>query len=292
MNRTLIGPLAGLLSVICAVYVTAETDVITVNYPNPLSAVAGVLGSKYGVGISYEGPEYEYPNDLVDISRNEMPTAASLDRCEATMDVVARFCYFSTSYTVDKITGEPTNIVTALREIVEAYNSGDNPGKFAVLETRAGPSIVATAVKDRSGRWRNVSPLLSRPISVSVTNGTNLEAWRAMCKSIQALTAIKFFPITLRQSRGGITLIVTNMPARDVIATLVSDPIFGGTNNRWDFFYTPCPPAYGLQEQSTVKGYPVNYHDDYPWSMVGNVTHPDYRGERAYTNAPLPNPAP
>ncbi|MCZ7593250.1 MAG: hypothetical protein M5U15_14420 [Kiritimatiellae bacterium] len=257
------------------------------NTPNPLEWVAWLLGCRYGVGISYEGPVFEHPDDLVDIARMSRPTLDALTNCTPSSDIASRYCYFPARFTVDPATGEPTNILTAIREIVTEYNKSDNPGRFTVIETVAGPCIVGTSVKSRTGEWKEVQPLLSQPISVSVSNATNIKALEAVLKAVQAQTSARIVPTTLRTPRGSITFHAEDEPARDVIARLLTHPEYGGTGNRWYLFYSACPPGYGFQDMSTERGYVPAPLNTWPWSMVGNVTHPDYHGESA---APVASP--
>lgn len=259
----------------------AETRSFSVNAPNALALVAEQMGRQYGCPILFEGPEYEHPDDLVDTIRIAKPTLESLANCDSSSEIIARFCYFTAEYTVDPTTGEPTNIATAVREIVADYNDGNNPGRFAVVESIAGPCIVPTSIRDRFGKWKDVQPLLGRPISLSVTNATNLEALKSVLHQVQELTPITIYPVSLRPEQGSITLKAENELARDVLARLLVMPGYGGSNNVFSLYYAPCPPAYGFEEDATVKGPLLRNRDEVPWSMVGNVSHPDYRGEPA-----------
>jgi len=257
----------------------AELRTITVNDPLVLGRIAEQLGRLYGQTISFEGPKFEHPDDLVNIRTCAKPTLEDLDNCGDSA-VISRFCYFTARYTVDPIRDAPTNITAAVREIVAQYNAGNNPGRFAVVETIAGPSIVGIAVRGRSGAWKDVQPLLDGPITISLTNVTNMKALESVMMCVQEEAGIPIRGGSLKQPRGSVGLHAQNESARDVLARLLTDPGYGGTNNSWKLFYAPCPPAYGFEEDSTVIAPPLVDDDSVPWSMVGNVTHPDYRGEQ------------
>jgi len=258
-----------------------EERVIVANAPNALEWLSWLLGNRYGAGISYEGPVFEHPDDWVDVGRMSRPTLDALTNCASSSDIVSRYCYFPARFMVDSATGEPTNILATIREIVAEYNRGENPGRFSVIETAAGPCIVGTAVKGRDGEWKTVEPLLSRPISVSISNATNLKALEAVLTAVQEQTSARIVPTTIRARGGCISLHAENEPARDVIAKLLTHPEYGGANNRWFLFYSACPPGFGYDDMSTERGYEPGPLRTWPWSMVGNVTHPDYRGEGA-----------
>ena len=262
----------------------ADTREIVVNNPNALGKVAEIMRSRHGAAVSFEGPAYEYPGDLVDIQRGVTPSAQDLlQDCASSGAILSRFCYFKATYDVDPITKDPTNIITALKVIVEQYNQDErNPGRFGVVETIAGPSIVPVAIRSIEGKWKSTESLLNTPISLSVTNVDTMKAYEAVVISLQTATEKKIRPAWLRQPRGQISLRAVNESARSVLARLITNPAYGGgTNNCWVWFYAPCPPEYGLEDSAAERGFPVNPRDNYPWSMVGNVSHPDYRGEPA-----------
>jgi hypothetical protein len=262
--------------------VLADTREVVVNNPNALGKVAHFLRNRHGVAISFEGPTYEYHGDLVDIRRRAMPTAQDVQECVSPGAILSRFCYFRATYTVDPITQDPTNMTVALKEIVDQYNRDErNPGRFEVIETIAGPSIVPTAIRMKTGDWKSTESVLDTPISLSVTNVSSAEAYEAIVRSLAAAAGATIKPGWVRQPQGQITLRAENESVRNVLARLITNPeYYGGTNNCWVWFYAPCPPEYGLEDHLAVRGSPVNPRDKSPWSMVGNVTHPDYRGEQ------------
>jgi hypothetical protein len=259
----------------------ADVESLTVNTPNALLTVAKQLGRLYGCGVSYEGPMYEHVDDLVDTIRLAKPIAEWVEDCGDLSRINARFCYFTARYDVEPITREPKSIVLAVRQIVEQYNAGGNPGRFMVIETSAGPSVVASEVRSPSGEWKNVTPVLSHPISLSITNATNTESLYAVLTAVEGASGVRVVGGSLKQGRGRISLRADNEPARDVLARLLSHPEYGGTNNAWFVIQSTCPRLCGFEEHSTVKSPPLRARDDLPWSMIGNVTHPNNRREPA-----------
>lgn len=277
----------------CSRPVLGETEVITVNTPNALLSVAKQLGRLYGQGVSFEGPMYEHVDDLVDTERLTKPSRENVENCEASSRINARFCYFTASYDVDPETRAPTSVVAAVRQIVQQYNEGANPGRFVVIETSHGPSIVATRIRSPTGDWKAVSPVLGHPISVGITNLTNVSALNAVLGAIQGAAEVQIVGGSLKQPRGRISLHAENEPARDVLARLLADPEYGGTNNVWFVIQSTCPRLCGFEEHSTMMGPPLRPRDQLPWSMVGNVSHPDYRGEgSAGAASPAPEAGP
>lgn len=269
----------------------AQEASITVNWPNALEMVSEQLGRRYGWGISYEGPDYEYPGDLVNVKKMARPMLEDIQNCSTDSLIVARYCYFTATYPVDPITHEPTNAMATVREIVEQYNRGPNPGRFAVIETQAGLCIVPTAVKNIVGEWKPAEPLLSRPISVVISNATSVEALAIVIRAIKGLTESPVYAHSFRDDRresGAITLQAENEPARDVLARLYAHPAFGETNDIWYFNrHFTCPPSYKFEDDGTEKGVPYSPPIRYPEALIGNVTHPDYRAEGA---APVASP--
>lgn len=265
----------------------AESMSISVNGPDALRDVAVVLGARHGIAISYEGPEYVYSLDLVDHKRLVQPSSEELATCATSNDVYARFCYFSSSYEVDPQTGDPPTINETLRGIVSEYNRGENPGKFAVIETEAGPCIIPVAIRDSSGAWKPYQSLLNTRISVALSNASNVDAIRSVLGAIKDATGATILPGLMLRPRGGITMHMENKTARDVLAGLMKHPEYSSTNECWEWFFAPCPPRFGYRNNAVVKGVAIELRDDYPWAMVGNVTHPDYRREgEALPNAP------
>lgn len=259
----------------------AESMSITVNGPDALRDVAIVLGARHGVAISYEGPEYSYPSDLVDHTRLTQPTSDELAQCAFSNVFFARFCYFSSTYEVDAKTGDPTDIMEALRTIIADYNRGENPGKFAVIETKAGPCIIPTAVRAMTGEWTPTESALSTRISVTLSNADNVEAISRVLDAVKEAAGVAILPGLFLMPRGGITMRVEDKPAREVLAELMKNPLYASTNECWEWFFAPCPPRFGYRNNAVVKGAPVELRDNYPWMLIGNVTHPDYRAEGA-----------
>lgn len=233
---------------------TSNTVSILVNQPRALAVVIDEIRRRHGVAISYEDPPYEYPGDVVDVTRWVRRDLDQFPEGRAPPVVVPRMCRFQAEYEVDPATGDPTNLLDTLRAVVSAYNSGDNPGKFKVEALPIGPCVMPMQVRDVSGVWRDIQPLLSTPLYLAFTNVSNHRALGAFLSALGSNTSVRVIGSAVMQQRGGLSLMAENETAREVLTRLLQDTAYGGVHNFWNFNYGPQPQVWVLNLNRAVRG--------------------------------------
>lgn len=206
----------------------------------PVLKAALKLTEQYGYVITYEEPAYRSKDDLVDVSHDFHPHPAwrkILVPKGGNLNV-----------TLPHGPLKPTEMYALLQGLVDSWNASDQGGaQFAVVEDGAVFHIVPTQIRDESGNWKSVTPVLETPISLATEGRTIDETFDAVAAAVAASAGVKVKSLP----EGGIimgpvqrdkyTLGASQEPAASVLMrTLKMMP----TPRSWYLLYDPTTRAY------------------------------------------------
>jgi hypothetical protein len=142
-----------------------------------------------------------------------------------------------------------------LEKIVQDYNQTDNPGRYRVVREPSGTiTVIGTQVKDETGTFEEVKPVLETAITIPRENRSVYETVRAILSAVSEATGKK--------------MLVGLVPNNDFLSSTAT---IGGKDSARDFllqalaatgrpmYYTigydpdPVPPVYILNVSVVMK---------------------------------------
>lgn len=228
---------------------SASYDHFTVDDARPLREAARILTYEYGVRVSYEEAALEYQGDLVDITEQiRRPTGP-----QSSVRVFAPRSGQPLTASVSKEsgTGKPANAMGAATETLAGYDSNSGTTRFALQGTKTYIHIVPFEIRDVTGKWKQVTPVMSQGVSLAGGEMTFRAAVDAVVKQLHT----ERDPVkSLIWAMGDQTLsvpTVNNQPARQVLSDLIESL----TNSRmnWMLSHDPTLRSYYLVIETADK---------------------------------------
>ncbi|HUO25665.1 MAG TPA: hypothetical protein VMU61_08360 [Candidatus Aquilonibacter sp.] len=159
---------------------TAGAIHIAANSPRPLEQVLEALQQKYGWLVDYEDPRYLSKHEIVERPGMNGTTYALPDGGVFNADVPA-----------GKTAPPPED--KTLEAIVDAYNQGQNPGRFALRQNEDGSfAVVGIGAEDDAGKISIEAPALDQQLTLPETQRTATETAHLICENLSRETHVQF----------------------------------------------------------------------------------------------------
>jgi mono/diheme cytochrome c family protein len=225
--------------------ITLEGSVLraTANDPRPLAQMLDGLAARFGWNISYEDPQFDFPQDFSDdtspqwLAKNPQGRHAFAPSGGAFSVSVAGFDV-----------SDPKNEARTLDAVVTAYNQGHNPGKFEILSLDDG-SFTVVGIAAAHG---SQTPVLNTKISLNVGP---VDAYEALDQWGRELSRVSGAHVeggglgTLDNSllRVRVTIHAENLPARDVLRQIIKET---NSTRTWLLYFDHDTNSYFLNLES------------------------------------------
>lgn len=163
-----------------AIFVQKSTRNIT--SPRPVYDMCDMLESMYGLPVTYEDPVYVWAGDLT-----QKPPHPGLYLKERSVNI-------------PMATG--TNLVgTKLQageigRILELYHQQSDGPRFRILASRWGYHILPQQVRDRGGKYLDVTSPLDKPVEVAVAERTASEHFKVLCDALTKAAGTMVKPLS------------------------------------------------------------------------------------------------
>jgi len=224
---------------------------ITSNDANPLAQAIQGLREEYGWRVNYEGAPLYSQFDVVDDTDPKSREAHPGER-GVTRPVGGKF-----TTTLTEIT-DPTRtegVEAALTKLVEDYNRSPNPGRYVLRRDTDGQlTIIGIRVRDDSGGYQTIVPVLDTPIIVSKQRRTVYEAVHAITDALSRKVGTQVILMSFPNNEFDkeVTLGGEETPARDLLKQA-----FSATNRPtlYDLGYDADVPVYGLNVSVAMKAH-------------------------------------
>jgi hypothetical protein len=207
-----------------AVTALAQTTVhLDVNDPRPLAAAAELLEDQFEIPINYEDISYAYRGDIADRT-NEVNAKRTAEQKAAVPE--SRFKYLDArggSLSVDsEVPPTVAGLSSVLQALVGAHLTNGLPGVYTANFADAAFFITPAQMKDSTGTWRLVTPVLDSLVSFPKRERTAYETLQTVVEQVSKLQPIQ---VNCCIAFGNlwashVTLGAQNETARSVIAKL------------------------------------------------------------------------
>ncbi|MBU1660928.1 MAG: thioredoxin [Chloroflexi bacterium] len=131
-----------------------------------LSDALRIFSVRHQVLTTYEEPVLRWLGDWQDISAKVYRDSDVRGTAKFPPVYAPRQLKLHIEYHLNTNNATAEDITRALREIVEAYNAGDNPGRFGVESKPPVWHIIPTEARDEKGNWQKEEPFLDRVVEV------------------------------------------------------------------------------------------------------------------------------
>jgi hypothetical protein len=159
-----------------------ESVEVFVDDPRPLHEAVVEFLKRYPITVTYEDPRFEFSGDIKDVTDQVRRTPNPQNH----RTLVPRGSVLETSYAVNKDTGEPVDVASALQAMVEAKNTNPVGGRFAVYQSGQAFHVVPTGIRRRDGAWIPQTSVLDVPISLTVQEANGVELLESILKQASA----------------------------------------------------------------------------------------------------------
>ena len=243
------GRITAMLLCCGSVHGQAKDDFLVVNGARPVADAVVELMKRHPVVVTYEDPRYTYAGDLKDVTDEIRNPLAPPRRPDAPRVFVPVGGQIEVRYAVSTETNKPTDLRATLESVVQAKLAVPAGGRFRVEQSGSVFHVVASEVRDPTGRWVEHTSVLDVPITLASGERSGHERVSAILDEVTAKTGVKFalidMPLTNGISNGqprysGVTE-ASNEPAREVMVRTLQ-----GMNPRftWLLYYDPLSKRY------------------------------------------------
>ncbi|MBU1692862.1 MAG: thioredoxin family protein [Verrucomicrobia bacterium] len=129
-----------------------------------LADAAQMFSVRHQVLTTYEDSVLRFRGDLQDVSSRAYRASDVRGAAKFQPLYVNRLLKLTLKYHLATNNTSAEDITQALRQIIEAYNAGENPGKFRVEPKPPVWHIIPTEARDEKGEWQKETPLLDRVV--------------------------------------------------------------------------------------------------------------------------------
>ena len=186
----------------------ARSTTLSVHIPEPLADVLDMLQQSYLVPITFEEAPFESDQDLTSTPIKQTDGSTIVFRSLPAVD-------FSVS-----LEGQ-TSAGAAAQTVLAAYRNDGFPGVYDIVQNADRIDVVPKQIRASTGLMRNVTPVMSYPVSFPLATRGSIETLQLLATTIsresgahvEVLNTPFHWGDTLTMSAGG-------EPARDVIARL------------------------------------------------------------------------
>ena len=219
---------------------TERPESVAADGYGPLQSAINTLMQRHpGLVVSYEDAHYRHESDLVDVTDQVRPGTEP-------RILVAREGSVYAEYQVRTESGDLIDPETALTRLINAYNSGNNPGRFDLSRTGDIFHVVPEQSLNTEGRWIPEIPILDLRISLLTEDAPAVSVVSQLCGEISRVSGRDVqwggVPINLFASKR-IDLLAQNEMARSVLVRLLNmfEPPL-----TWQLNYSPMTDSYML----------------------------------------------
>ena len=253
-----------------SVHGQTKDDFLVVKGARPVADAVVELMKRHPVVVTYEDPRYTYAGDLKDVTDEIRNPLAPPRRPDAPRVFVPVGGQIEVRYTVSTETNKPTDLRATLESVVQAKLAVPAGGHFRVEQSGSVFHVVASEVRDASGRWVAHTSVLDVPITLASGERSGSERVSAILDEVTATTGVKFalndMALTNGISNGlprysGVTE-ANNEPAREVMVRALQ-----GMNPRltWLLYYDPMSKKYFFNVvMASAVPEPVEIHGEQP----------------------------
>lgn len=212
----------------------------------PLSQAIKTLMARHpGLVVTYEDVQYQYVGDVEDVTDHVRPGTTP-------PALVPREGSVATDYDILS-NGSPKDPQEMISRLVEAYNSGDNPGRFKVIRTGDVLHVAPDRIRNLDGVLVSQASLLDYQISLYEQKpSTALYILARMCEELTNVSGRSVswgvVPLNLFANKE-MDFGAVNEPARDALVRFMS--MFEPTLT-WQLLYSPMGERYALNIQIVV----------------------------------------
>jgi hypothetical protein len=228
---------------------TEGTVHILANNPRPLAQALDALREKYGWSVSYEDPRWLFKSDWKEAAGTPADSNAPL------FPAGGRFAAeFPASLAAS---APPASAQTssaeeekAVRLIVEAYNRGDNPGRFELRKSTPGNlSVVGVAAHDAKGQVSPQKAIFDSLLTLPRSQRSATETIQLLCEKLSSISGTNVsLGVTPRNllDHNQVTVGGAEVAARDLLLEILT---LTHGNCYWRLLFDP-----------NSKGYLLNLH--------------------------------
>lgn len=211
---------------------------ISVETHRPLAALATELETRYHIIVTYEEGLWMSP-DTEDVTQRIIDSGKPKPPIPV---IVPRKAAVSFQYALDPVNGSATaDILSAL---LDQYHAANAPGRFRLEGSNGLYHLIPSGLKDPSGYWNDVSPVLSIPVSLADEERTVDDTLDEIVAQLNRASPVKigwgFTPLNLfNQTR--IRLAADNVPARQLMRRILEHLLRQNLPRRvtWHLNYDP-----------------------------------------------------
>jgi hypothetical protein len=215
---------------------------LIVEDPRPVAKVVQEMESRYGYVITYEDPRYSNDEDVSDVTDAVQTNPnASASRVRTLIPVGGRLSLVLPDSSKQLSAEQVGDLLQLLVQTQAATQQG---GRFRLERTGETFHVVPSEIRDKSGDWHSVAPVMDADITLERSSQSNgLELLNGICAAVSQSTSQRVWlgsaPTSVLSRYHG-RLSVSHEAARTVLTRLLSET---GSPMSWNLFYD-----VGLQE--------------------------------------------
>lgn len=197
---------------------------IDVNTGRALGEAVFQLEKQAGMAIDYEDIPYAYSGDTVD-NTDIVNATRTPEQKAANPNVrflVPRYGQFSLD---TSIAGSVAGVTQLVNTLIGEHASQGLPGVYSASFSNGALFLTPTQMRDASGTWTAITPILDTPITIPNQKRTVAAAMDAILQQVSKANGTKIgvgmTPLMLMLA-SSVTIGASNEPARSVIARMFS----------------------------------------------------------------------
>lgn len=223
---------------------------LSVDDPRPLAAAILELEYRHGVPITYEDAPIVVGAEMKDVTTEVRHDLSRYAPGQAPKVIIPLGGTFTIFYNVASDTGQPASMRDVLQSAIDAHAGARLAGRYRVLESGAGFSVVPSAHTGADARLSAVAPVLDTRITLAGGARSGIDAIEQICRAVSVASGeavtIGTAPATVL-GRHTTTISAADEPAREVLARLLKEcPVAMS----WQLFHDPADGFYALNLHS------------------------------------------
>jgi len=266
-----IGRVAAVLLLCGSAYGQTEDEFIIVDSARPVGDAVYELIKRHPVVITYEDPRYAYTRDLKDVT-DQIRNPLAPPRTDGHRTLVPVGGPIQVRYAVSSATNTRVDLAETLDSIVQAKAALPAGGRFRVEQSGNVFHVVASQVRDASGRWVQHTSVLDVPITLKTGVLDGYQLVSTILDEVSARNGVKFgigtVPINAFVRYSGVVE-ANNEPARELLLRTLQ-----GISERftWILNYDPVGDMYAFNVVAASAKPTVEIRFEPPLPRPGDPT--------------------
>jgi len=214
--------------------------ILTANSWDPVVAIGQTLADKYGISVSVEAPNWDFPGDTEDVAASDPEYSATHNHIhyQVMKRHVVQVRFPATPTLV------PNDVPALLRQLAAATNK-EIPYAYRLTASGGEYALVPTKTRNSAGVVQEVQPLLDRNITIPEGTRPLAEHARLLAEQLSQQTGLHIsccqtFVAGIPWGMAKVPFGANDKPAREVLKALMQLEHQTNMQSRFDHWVVRC----------------------------------------------------